>query len=141
MPPHLLTNFEIQKYYQNKSKFKSFYSRNNLYNIMDEAYVTDLDYYNSIGIHWTDLYVNGDNVTFFDSFVVEHIPKEIKKFIGNKNMITNICRIQAHNSIMCRYFSIGFINFMLKGKILIDHINIFSPNEYQKNDKIILQYV
>ena len=69
--------------------------------------------------------MNGDNgvtsrdITYFDSFGVEHIPKEIKKFIGNKNITTNVFRMQAYNSIMCGYFSIEFIDFMLKGKILL----------------------
>ena len=66
------------------------------------------------------------------SFGVEHIPKEIKKFINNKN-ITNIFRIQAYESIMCRYFCIGFIDFMLVGKILTEYINLFSPNNFKKN--------
>ena len=61
-------------------------------------------------------------IIYFRSFRVKHIPKEIKKFRGNKNTITNICGIQACNSIMCRYFCIGFINFMLKGEILLDYI-------------------
>ena len=64
------------------------------------------------------MYVNDNNVTYFDSFGVEHIPKEIKKFIGNKNIITNVYRIQAYNSIICAYFCIGFIDFMLKRKKL-----------------------
>ena len=68
--------------------------------------------------HWIDLYVNDNNVTYFDSFGVEHIPREIKKLIGHKNIITNIYRAQAYNSIMCGYFCIGFIDFMLKGKRL-----------------------
>ena len=76
----------------------------------------------------------------FDSFGVEHIPKEIKKFIGNKNMTTNIYRIQAYDSIMCGYFCIGFIDFMLKGKSLLEYTNLFSPNEYKKNDKVILKH-
>ena len=84
--------------------------------------------------------MNGNNIIYFDSFGVEHIPKEIKKFIGNKNIITNIYRIQAYNSIMCGYFCIGFIDFMLKGKILLEHTNLFSSNDYEKNDKIILKY-
>ena len=71
---------------------------------------------------------------------VEHFLKETKKFIGNKNIITNIYRIQAYNSIMCGYFCIGFIDFMLKGKSLLDYTNLFSPNDYEKNDKIILKY-
>ena len=82
------------------------------------------------------MYVNDNNVTYFDSFGVEHIPKEIKKFIGNKN-ITNIYREQAYNSIMCGYFCIGFIDVMLKCKSLLEYTNLFSPNEYQKNDKIL----
>ena len=84
--------------------------------------------------------MNGNNIKYVDSFGVEHIPKEIKKFIGNKNIITNIYRIQAYDSIMCGYFCIGLINFMLKGKSFLDYINLFSPNEYEKNDKIILRY-
>ena len=84
------------------------------------------------------MYVNGDSVTCFDSFEVEYIPKEIKKFIGNKNIVTYIYRIQANDSIICGF--IGFIDFMLKGKILLDYTNLFPPNDYEKNDKIILKY-
>ena len=74
------------------------------------------------------MYVNGDNVTYFDSFGVVHIAKEIKKFIGNKKIITNIYYIQAYDSVMCRYFCLGFINFVLKGKSLLDYAHLFSPN-------------
>ena len=84
--------------------------------------------------------VNNNNVTYFDSFGVERIPKEIKKFISNKNIKTNIFRIQAHDSIMCGYFCIGFINFMLAGKTLTDFTNLFSPNDFKRNDDIILNY-
>ena len=86
------------------------------------------------------MYVNGNNIIYFDSFEVGHIPKEIKKFIGNKNIITNIYRIQAYDSIKCGYFCIGFTYFVLKGKSLLDYTNLFSPNDYQRNDKIILKY-
>ena len=67
-----------------------------------------------------------------DSFGVEHIPKEIKKFIENKNITTNIYRLQAYDSIMCGYFCIRLIDFMLKGKSLLEYRNLFSPNEYKK---------
>ena len=97
MPPHPLINFEIQKYYQNKPKFNGVYSRNNLSKTKDGAYTINLDEYESIGTHWIVLYVNTKNVTYFDSFGVEHIPKELKKFIGDKNFITNIYRIQAYD--------------------------------------------
>ena len=69
--------------------------------------------------------MNNDNVTYFDSLGVEHITNKIKKFIDNKNIITNIYSIQAYDSIMCRYFCIGFIDFMLKDKSLLDYTNLF----------------
>ena len=69
------------------------------------------------------LYAIGDSVTYFDSFGFKHIPAEIKRFIGNSNIITNIFRIQAYDLIMCRYFCVGFIDFMSKSKIMTDFIN------------------
>ena len=137
MSPHHLTNFEIQKYYQKERKLNGVYSRNNLPQIRDGAYVINLDEFQSIRTHWIALYVNDDNIIYFDSFGVEHIPKEIKKFIGNKSIITNIYRIEAYDSIMCGYFCTGFIDFMLKGKSLLDYTNLFSPYNYEKNDKIM----
>ena len=137
MPPHVLTNFEIQKYYQKEPKFNGAYSRNNLPKIKDGAYVINLDEFKSIGAYCIALYVNVNN---FDSFGVENIPKEIKKFIGNKNIITNIYRIQAYDSIMCGYFLIGFIDFMLKSKSLLEYTNLFCPNDCEKDDKIVPKY-
>ena len=90
--------------------------------------------------HRIALHVNGNKIIYFDSLGVEYIPKETKKSIGNKNIKANIYRIQACNSKMCGYFCIGFIDFILKIKSLLDYINLFSPNEYDKNDKIILKY-
>ena len=84
--------------------------------------------------------MNAENVTYFDNFGVEYILKEIKKIIGNKNVITYIYRIQAYDSILCGYVCIGFIDFMLKGKSLLDYTTLFSFSEYEKNDKIILKY-
>ena len=116
MPPHALTNFEIQKYYQNEPTFNGVYPRNNLPKMKDGVYVINLDEFKSIGTHWIALYVNPENVTYFHSFGVEHNPKEIRKFIGNKNVKTIIYRIQAYDSIICGYFYIRFLDFMLKGK-------------------------
>ena len=106
MLPHPLINFETQKYYENESKFNGIYLRNNLPNIKDGAYETNLDEHKSIGTHWIALYVTSENVPYFDTFGVEHVPKEIKNFVGNKNITTNICIIQACNSIICRYFPV-----------------------------------
>ena len=103
------------------------------------AYIINLDEYKSIGYHWIALYLNADNVTYFDSFAVEHIPKEIKK-LGNKNIITSTYRVQACDSIMCGCFCIEFTDFILKGKSLLEYIDLFSPSEYKKYDKLILKY-
>ena len=77
------------------------------------------------------MYVQINDVSYFDSFGVEHIPKEIRTFIRNKNIKTNIFRIQAYDSIICGYFCIGFIDFMLAGKILTEFTNLFSPNNFR----------
>ena len=79
--------------------------------------------------------MNAKNVTYFDSFGIEHIPKEIRKFIRNKNIMKNIYRIQAHDSIMCGYFCIGFIDFMLKGKSSLEYTNLFSPMNIKRMTK------
>ena len=150
-PPHPLTNFEIQEYYQNEPRFNGVFSRDNLpNNIKNGAYVINLDEYHDIGTHWValsvqstsvyDTYVNNKIVIYFDFIGVEHIPKEIMKFIVRKKIIINIYRIQAYDSIMCGYFCIGFINFMFNGKSLSDYTNLFSPNDFNKNDEIILNY-
>ena len=141
MPPHPLTNFEIQKYYQNELRFNGVYSRDNLPNkIKDGAYVINLDEYSDIVTHWVSLYLNNNDVPYFDFFGVEHIPKEIKKFIGSKNVIANIFRIQAYDSIMCGDFCIGLIDFKFEGKSLIDFTNLFSPSDFKRNDNTILNY-
>ena len=78
-----------------------------------------------------------ERTIYFDSFGAEHIPKEINKFIGNSDIKSHIFRIQAYDSIMCGYFCIEFINYMLKGKTLLDYTNLFSPNGFKKNDQVI----
>ena len=85
--------------------------------------------------------VDSNDASYFDSFGVEHIPKEIKIFINRSlSITTTIFRIQAHDSIMCGYFCIGFIDFMLAGKTLTEYTSLFSPNNFKKNDDIILNY-
>ena len=82
MLPHPLTNFEIMEYYRNAFRFNGVYSRDNLPNkIKGEAYVINLDEYSDIGTHWIDLWMNINNVTYFDSFCVEHLPQKLKHLL------------------------------------------------------------
>ena len=130
MPPHPLPNLETQKFYLNEPKFNGVYSRDNsLDKIKDEVYVINLDEYVDIGTHYIALYALNNDLTYFESFGIEHIPKEMKRFIGNtKNMQASIFRIQTYGSIMCGYFSIGFIDFMLNGKSITEFTSLLSPN-------------
>ena len=91
MLPHPLSNFEIPTYCQNEPRFNGVFSRNNLpKKIKDGAYVINLDEYADVGTHWIALFCNRNEIVYFDSFGVEHVPEEIKEFIGNKNIIANI---------------------------------------------------
>ena len=108
--------------------------------IKDGAYVINLDEYADVGTHWIVLFCNRSEIVYFDSFGVEHVPEEIKEFIGNKNIKANIFRVQANNSIVYGYFCTGFIDFMHAGKKLTDFTSLFSPYEFEKNDSIILSY-
>ena len=140
MPPHPLANFAIQKYYENEPRSITVFSRDNLpKKIKDGAYIINLDQYADTGTHWIALfckkklfiiYLLFKLIIYFDSLGVEHIPEEIIEFIGNKNTKANIFRVQANDAIMCGYFCIGFINFMLVGKILTDFTNLFSPHDF-----------
>ena len=126
------------KYYENEPRFNVF-SRDNLSKkIKDGAYVINLGEH--AGTNWVALFCKKNEIVYFDSFGVEHIPEEIKEFIGNKNIKANIYRVQANDSVMCGYFCIGFIDFMLAGKTLIDYTALFSPHDFDKNDQIILSY-
>ena len=105
----------------------------------DGAYIINRDEYSDIGTPWLALYVqNNNSVIYFDSFGIEHNPKEIKAFVNNKNITTNIFRVQAYDLVMCGYFCIGFIDFMLAGKTLTEYTNLFLPNNLKKNYDIIL---
>ena len=108
--------------------------------IKDGAYLINLDEHADTGTHWIALFCSGNEIVYFYSFGVEHIPEEMKKFIANRNIKTNIFRVQANNSVMCGYFCIGFIDFMFANKTLTDYTNLFSPNDFDKNDQIILSY-
>ena len=127
MPPHPLTNFEIEKYYENEPRFNG-------------AYVINLDEYKDAGTHWIALFCKKNEIIYLDSFGFEHILEEIKEFIGNRTIKANIFLVQANNSVMCGQFCIGFIDFMLAGKKLTNFTTLFSSYDFDKNDSIILRY-
>ena len=130
---------KYEKYYDNEPRNNGVFSRNNMTKKMkDGAYVINLDV--DVGAHWIALFCNRSGIVYFDSFGVEHIPEEIKEFIENKNIKANIFWVQANNSVMCGYFYIGFIDFMLAGKKLTDFTSLFSPHDFDKNDHMILSY-
>ena len=100
--------------------------------IKDGAYIINLDEYADVGTHWISLFCRRSEIVCFNSFVVEHVPGEIKEFMGNKNIKANIFRVQANNSIMRRYFCIGFIDFMTAGKKLTILLVCFLPTILKK---------
>ena len=108
--------------------------------IKDGAYIINLDEYADIGTHWIALFCNKSDIVYFDSFGVEHVLEEIKECFGNKNIKANIFRVQANNPVIRGYFCTGFIDFMLAGKKLTDFTNLFSPYDFEKNDRTILNY-
>ena len=140
MPPHPLTNFEIIDYFKNEPRFNGVYSRNILPKLKKGAYVTNLNYSKNTGTHWVVIFVKKDEVIYFDIFGAEHISEEILKAIGNKNIKSNIFRIQSYDSVMCGYFCILLFEFALKNKTLTDFTNLFSPWNFKKIDEIIERY-
>ena len=141
MPPHPLTNFEIEKVYENEPRFIGVFSRDNMpKKIKDGAYVINLDEYVDVGTHWIALFCNRSEVVYFNSFGVEYVPAEIKEFTRNKNIKAKVFRVQANNSVMCGYFFIGFIDFMLTGKNRLILLVFFLLMILIKNDNIILSY-
>ena len=126
----------------NEPRFNGVYFRNNLpKTIKKGAYVINLDEYENTGTHWIALFVKPKYVVYFDSFGIEHIPKEIKHVIGNKEIKANIFRIQAYDSIMCGYFCIEFINYMFDGKSLIDFTSLFHHMILKRTMKLLKEYL
>ena len=140
MQSHPLTNLEMQRYYQIEPRFYGAFSRNNLrLKIKDGTYVINLDEYTGVGTHWIALFCNRSETPYFDSFSVEetkHVSEEIKEFIGKKNIIANIFRVQANDSVMPGYVCIGFIDFILAGKKSTHYTSLFSPYDFKKNDEL-----
>ena len=100
----------------------------------------NLDEYADVGANSIALFCDRNEIVYFNSFGVEHVPEEIKEFIGNKNIKANIFRVQANNLIMCGYFCIGFIDFMFANKKLSDFTSFFFLMTLKRNEGIILSY-
>ena len=128
-------------YFDSDKRFDGVFSRDNL-NIFnkDGAYIINLDKYDNIGTHWVAIYLKNNNVTYFDSFGIEYIPKEITKLINDKSIKSNIFRIQLLNSILCGYFYIGFIEYTFNNLGLNEYTKLFLVTDFDKNDQIILDY-
>ena len=100
--------------------------------IKDGAYIINIDEYAGIVTHWIALFCNRNEIAYFASFGVEHVPKEILKCININNIRANIFRVQTNDSVMRGFFCIGFIDFMLAGKKLTDYTNLLSPRDFLK---------
>ena len=103
-------------------------------------YVINLDDKQSRETHWVSLLIDRNTGVYFNSLEIEYIPQEVMNKIKDKSMTHNILRIQSHDSVMCRFYCIAFIEYMIAGKTLLDHTSLFTPNNNQKNDKIIFRY-
>ena len=95
----------------------------------------------SKGTHWISLFIDRSTTVYFDSFGTEYIPQEVLNKIRDKSITHNIFRIQDNESIMCWFYCIAFVEYMLAGKTFLDYTNLFSPNDYKKNNKIIYKYL
>ena len=108
--------------------------------VKDGSYVINLDEYADVGTHLITLFCNRSEIAYFNSFGVKHVLEEIKEFAANKNIIANIFRVRANNSVMFGYFCIEFIGFMLAGKTVTDFTSLFSPYDLKNNGDKILSY-
>ena len=132
-----LKKIEITNYFNYEPRFNGVFPKNNLPRIKDGAYVINLDDKKSKGTDWVSLFIDRNTAVYFDSFGNEYIPQEALNKIRDKSITQNIFRIQDDESIMYGFFCIAFIEYMLAGKPLLDYSDLFSPNDYKKNDKII----
>ena len=140
VPLHLFNNIKIANYFRYEPRFNGLFSRNSLPRIKDEAYVINLGDRNSKGTQKVSLFIDRNLAVYFDSFGIEYIPQEVLNKIKNKSITHIIFRIQDNESIMCGFYCIAFIEYMLAGKTLLDYTNLFSLNDYKKNDKIRYKY-
>ena len=117
-----------------------FFSKRNLSGVKDRAYVINLDDKKNKGAHWVSLFITRNRAVYFNSFWIQCIPEEVLSEIKDKFIMHNIFIMQDDNFIMCGFCSILFTEYMITRKMILDYTNLFSPNDYQKNDKIIYKY-
>ena len=130
-PLHPLKNIKITN---------DVFSKNNLPRVKDGVHVINLDDKNSKRTQWVSLFIYKNVAIYFDSFGIEYIPQEVLNKVRDKSITHNIFRMQDNESNMCGFYCIAFIEYMLPGKTLLGYTNLFSPNDYKKNDKIIYKY-
>ena len=128
------------KYFNYEPSFNGVLSRENLPRIKDGAYVLNLEDKESKGEYCVSLFIEKNTSAYFDSFGIEYIPQEVLNKIKDKSITHNIFRIQSDDSIISGFYCIAFIEYMLAQKSSLDYTNLFSPNDYQKNDKIVYKY-
>ena len=87
------------------------------------------------------LFIDKNTAVFFDSFEVKYIPEEVLSKMKDKVIAHNIFRIRDDDSIICGFYCIAFIGYILVGKMLLDDTKLFSRNDNKKNDKIICKYI
>ena len=122
---------KITNYFICKPRFNGVFSRSNLPRIKHGALVKNFDDKKSKGTYWISLFINRNTTLHLDSFGTEYIPQEVLNKIKDKSITHNIFRIQDNKSIMCGFYYIAFIEYMLAGKTLLDYANFFSLNDYK----------
>ena len=108
--------------------------------IKDRANVINLNDKQSKSTPWVSLVIDRSTALYFDSFRIEYVPQELLNKIKDKSITRNILRIQFQDSIMCRFYCIAFIEYMLAGKTLLDYTNLYTANDHKNNEKIIYKY-
>ena len=103
-------------------------------------YAINFDDNQNKGTHWVSSFIDKNTAVYFDSFGIEYILQEVLNKFKDKSITHNIFRIQDNGSIMCRFYCIAFIEYVVAGNALLDYTNLFSPNDFKKNGKIIYNY-
>ena len=145
VPLHFLSKIEITSYFSYEPRFNSVFSKNILPEIKDGACAINFDDKRSNPLlflspkltYWISLFIDKNTAVYFDSFGIEYIPQWLLDKIRDKSITHSIFRIQDNDSIMCETYCITFMEYMFAGKTLLDYTNLFFPNDYKKNDKII----